>query len=327
MSVNEKIANVLFKKRIKNVGKKLEYADIKTSPQLFLSSNLLIVLSVAAALGFFLYLTFNIYYSLIAVALFVFLYYIFLTNIVSLLAYRRARFVESSLADVLKLISSNLKSGINMEEALVLSARPEFGFFSEKIKGVGKLLATGTDMKDAINTLSIGIDSDILRKTIKIIIEGLESGGEITILLESIADNIQETESLRKEVNSTIFVYALFIFIAACLIAPILYAVSIQLAGVLSRLSESIAVQFMTREVTAPVTILPATISEEFLINFAYINLIITSAFASLIIALINKGNEKYGIKYIPFLMGIALSLFYIATRVLTAFFGGIRVI
>lgn len=327
MNALEKFSEIIFKKRMKNIKKKLEYANIKISPAMFAGTALFAAVFATIMIAFISISFFDIYYSIAITVFFVFLYYIFLTTAVSLMADKRARFVESILPDVLKLMSSNLKSGINLDEALVLSARPEFEFFSDKIKETGKLLATGSELKDAIQSLSKGIDSEALRKTIKIIVEGLESGGEIAILLESTADNIQETEVLRKEINSTIFVYALFIFIAACLIAPVLYAVSIQLAGVLSRLSQSIAIQFMAQEATTPVQLSPTIVSEEFLRNFAYVNLIITSAFASLIIALINKGNEKHGIKYIPFLMGIAIILFFVATRILVSFFGGIRVI
>ncbi len=327
MNALEKFSEIIFKKRMKNIKKKLEYANIKISPAMFAGTALFAAVFATIMIAFISISFFDIYYSTAITVFFVFIYYIFLTTAVSLMADKRARFVESILPDVLKLMSSNLKSGINLDEALVLSARPEFEFFSDKIKETGKLLATGSELKDAIQSLSKGIDSEALRKTIKIIVEGLESGGEIAILLESTADNIQETEVLRKEINSTIFVYALFIFIAACLIAPVLYAVSIQLAGVLSRLSQSIAIQFMAQEATTPVQLSPTIVSEEFLRNFAYVNLIITSAFASLIIALINKGNEKHGIKYIPFLMGIAIILFFVATRILVSFFGGIRVI
>lgn len=327
MSVISKTGDVLFKKKNESIKNKLEYADIKINSSYFSGLNFWIVLILSFLIGYIIYTSFNFIYSLLAVGLFVLLYYIFLTSIISLMSDKRAKFVENILPDVLRLISSNLKSGISIDEAIVLSARPEFGFFSEKIKEVGKLLATGKEIEDSIKHLSKGINSNVLDKTIQIIVEGLKSGGELSILLESIANNVEETEVLKKEVNSSIFIYALFIFIAGCLIAPILYAVSIQLAGVLSRLSESIAVQFIAEETTTPVTISPVQISESFLMNFAYINLIITTAFASLIIALINKGNEKYGIKYIPFLIGLSITLFYLASILLNYFFGGIKII
>ncbi len=327
MKVISKIGSIIFKKKMESIESKLKYANININAPFFTGLNLLLVI-ISSVFVFQLTLFYlGIYYAIGAFSFFIFLYYVVLSSIISLMADKRARFVESILPDVLRLISSNLKSGIDIDEALVLSARPEFEFFSEKIKDIGKLLATGKSLEKAILNLPKDIDSEILKKTIQIIIEGLQSGGELSVLLESIADNIEETEVLRKEVNSTIFVYALFIFIASCLIAPVLYAVSIQLAGVLSRLSESIAMQFMAEEATTPVTLASVTLSENFLRNFAYVNLIITTAFASLIIALINRGNEKYGIKYIPFLISIALILFYVSTLILRSFFGGIRVI
>jgi Flp pilus assembly protein TadB len=249
-----------------------------------------------------------------------------MVSIISLLADQRSKFVEQFLPDVLLLMSSNLRSGITPEEAFILSARPEFGFLADKIKDAGKRLATGATIQEAFTHLKSKISSKLFSQTIGLIIEGLDSGGEIATLLESTANDIKDMESIRKEVNSMIFIYALFIFIAACMIAPILYAVSIQLANILSKLSQSIAVQFVTEQ-SQTLKLMPTGISEKFLNNFAYVNLIVTTAFSSLIVALINRGDEKYGLRYIPFFVGLALILFFVARYALNLFFGGIKAI
>ena len=98
------------------------------------------------------------------------------------------------------------------------------------------------------------------------------------------------------------------------------------IATVLSKLSQTIAVQFVTEKATA-MNIAPANISPDFLKNFAYVNLIITTSFGALIVALIHKGDEKYGLRYIPLFVGLALILFFIAGLALNAFFGGIKVV
>ncbi|MDD5148594.1 MAG: hypothetical protein PHH08_03980, partial [Candidatus ainarchaeum sp.] len=54
----------------------------------------------------------------------------------------RGRFVERILPDVLQLVSSNMKSGLTTERALLASARPEFGAFGNELKlAGGKILA------------------------------------------------------------------------------------------------------------------------------------------------------------------------------------------
>ncbi|MCD6575957.1 MAG: type II secretion system F family protein [Nanoarchaeota archaeon] len=326
MNLLIEFGKLLTRGKVKKVKEMLTYADIKVNPFYFVSVNFLLGVIITTIAGLIVFNTYGAFYALISAALTVFIYYASVLMILSLLAEQRARYVEMMLPDVLLLMASNLRSGISPEEAFLLSARPEFGFLADKIKKAGKKIAAGASLVDAFSELSYGIDSKLFKQTMNLIIEGINSGGDLSVLLESTANDIKETASIRKEVRSMIFVYAFFIFIAACLIAPVLYAVSIQLAEVLSKLSHSIAVQFVT-EKTPTVKIVPSSISGEFLTNFAYINLTIVSVFASFIVALINKGNEKYGVKYIPFFLGIALALFYIARLVLSAFFGGIRVV
>jgi hypothetical protein len=118
----------------------------------------------------------------------------------------------------------------------------------------------------------------------------------------------------------------MFIFIAIAIIAPVLYAVSTELASILSQLSKSIAGQFLTTK-SPTLQLAPSIISENFLLMFSYTNLIVTGVFGSLMIALINRGNEKFGLRYIPIVLGVSLALFYIGGLVMKAFFGGIKVL
>lgn len=318
------LGKILTGGKVEDLKKKLEWANIKVDPFSFVGKSFILCLLISLPLSIFL-LKYNVFYSILGAIGFVLIYDNLLNSILLLIADQRAKYIENVLPDALLLMASNLRSGVSPEEAFVLSARPEFGLLAEKIKDASKKLASGVDMEEALLELPKGIRSKLFRQTINLIIEGIRSGGEIATLLEETSNNIRDMASLRKEISSMIFVYALFIFMAGCLIAPVLYAVSIQLAGVLSRLSQSIAVQFLTEK--APVKISPTGLSEIFLTNFAYINLIITASFTSLIVALINKGNERYGLRYIPFFLGIALFLFYISRSVLKIFFSGIRVI
>jgi len=326
MDILNIIGRILVGKKIDRIKNMLEYADVKYDPFKFAASNVLVSILLVILTAIIVNLKFGIFYSILSSAGIALGYYFIVFNIISLIADQRAKYVEKVLPDVLLLMASNLRSGVPPDEALLLSARPEFGFLSKKIKQAGKKIASGSTMQEALASLKKGIRSKIFVQTIDLIVEGLNSGGEISVLLEETANDIRDMSSIRKEVKSMILTYAFFIFIASCLIAPILYAVSIQLAEVLSKLSNSIAMQFLTEKAVA-VKLSPSNLSSKFLTNFAYVNLIILSTFSSFIAALINKGDEKYGIQYIPFFLIISLVLFYVAKLILTSFFGGIRVV
>jgi pilus assembly protein TadC len=321
-----RLGRIIARRRINKVKYVLEYAGIDEIPEKFVGKHALILIFISLVAGILAYIKYGLIIGAISGIITGVMYYFLLLWVLSLLSDQRSVYVEKILPDVLILMATNLRSGVPPEEALVMSARPEFGFLSEKIRLAGKMIASGKSVKEAFLFLKKGINSEVFNRTIDLIVEGIESGGELATLLEATANDIREMETVRKEVRSMIFVYALFIFIAACLIAPVLFAVSIQLSGVLSNLSHSIAVQFMTKN-SATVHLAPSGISVDFLKTFAYVNLIIASVFAALIAALISKGNERYGIKYVPFFIIISLVLFFLSEMALEFFFGSIHLV
>ncbi|HDQ59684.1 MAG TPA: hypothetical protein ENN30_00655 [Candidatus Woesearchaeota archaeon] len=317
---------VLSKNKAESIKQKLIYADFKSNPYKWVGMHLVIGLIILSVVGYVSYVNFGLMYFIGISAICVMAYYFISTGIVSLYTEQRARFIETSLPDLLLIMAANVRSGLPTDEALILSARPEFGFLAERIKKSGKAIASGEPVAEALEQVPKNINSPLLEQTIELINEGINSGGELATLLESIANDIRNTALINKEVRSIIFVYAAFISIAVVLIAPVLYAVSVQLASILTGLTQSLAFEFMSKQAVA-VQLRPTELSSNFLFNFALVNLVIISVFGSLMIALINKGDQKYGLRYIPVVLTISLVLFYLARIVLQSFFGAIRVL
>jgi hypothetical protein len=314
-------------KYITSVKKALAYANIKKDPYEWFGQNvnigILIITIVIVLIQFFMN---NIFYTAAAAGLTPIIYYLAVTGILSMQSDQRARFVEATLPDALLLMASNLRSGMPTDEAVTLSSRAEFGFLADKLKEAGRKVATGETFANAMKSIPSDIDSPILRKTTDLIVEGLESGGEIATLLEETSTDIRDNDILQREVRSVILIYAIFIFIAAIVIAPLLYAISTHLAQALSKLSSAVAMAFMTSPTSGgaenpTLKVTPSLVTPEFMTIFAYINLIVTSIFGSLMVALITRGNEKYGIRYIPVFVAITLIVFVVVGYAVGGFF------
>lgn len=320
------VKKLLKKERIDNIKGHLDCAAISMDVYKFLFYNAVLALAISVASGIFVYAGHGIAYAFLAFFSTIFAYYFAVSSWVMLMESQRARYAEKILPDMLMMLASNLRSGITPEEAFTLSSRPEFGFLAVKIKKASKYVATGTSVQEAFSYIAKGINSRLFKQTIAMLIEGINSGAGLADLLENTASDIKDTAFIRKESRSTLLVYAIFIFMAASLIAPVLYSVSIQLASILSKLGHTVSVEYISKKAVG-INLAPTNISGAFLVKFAYVNLIVTTGFGALIFALINKGDEKYGLKYIPFFVGIALAIFYVVNMVLKAFFGGIRIV
>jgi len=249
-----------------------------------------------------------------------------------LIADSRASEVEKVLPDALQLMAANIRAGMTIDRAIWLSARPEFGILEEEIRRVGAKTIGGKPLKVALKEMTKGIKSEILDKTVKLIIEGIEAGGELAHLLEETANNIRVTQSLKKEIKSSVTTYSLFILFAAVLGAPVLFSISLFFVETMTKL--------WSPEVLGNVEVTGAGFGGGFfakatgpqitpsqLFWFAISTLMVTTFFASLIIGLIQTGKEKNGIKFIAPLMLGAIAVFLLARYVVGYFFGSLFII
>jgi len=239
---------------------------------------------------------------------------------------KRADEVIAVLPDALMLMSANIKSGLTPEKALMMSARPEFGPLTYEINKAIKKTLTGTSFDQALEDMKKGVNSKVLVRTINLLVEGMRAGGEIATLLEETAKDIKSMELLRKEINTSVMMYMIFIFMAAGVAGPFLYSVSLYLTQLIGDFSRTVSMptELLEQMPISSISFVGAVpeISPDFLMIFTVANVAITCFFGGLIVGLIETGKEKNGIKYIPVLLAISFSIFGVSRLLISRVFG-----
>lgn len=235
--------------------------------------------------------------------------------------------IEAVIPDFLSLMSSNLRSGLTPDRAFILSVRDEFGPLEKEIKIAAKEIISGKSFKDAFVDMTERIDSEIFAKAVRLMIEGVNSGGNLADLLENTALDIRRFSATRKEVTATIRVYELFIIAAASLGAPLLYAVANFLINVVFEMKKNITI---STEATATVTnYLPLFgtgidgLSPESVYLFSIAAITMTTFFGALTAGIVSKGRESAGFANIPLMAIIAFLIFFGVDFLLKSFLGG----
>jgi pilus assembly protein TadC len=237
----------------------------------------------------------------------------------SLKASARIKKMEDVFPDVIQLMSSNLRAGMTVDRAFLLSARPEFYPLDQEIMKAGKEIATGKDIVSALIEMSKRISSEKISKTVFLIISGLRAGGNISALLEQTSSNMREKEFIEKRAASNILMYVIFIFFAVCVGAPILFSLSSILVEVILKIVQTMP-NVEATSLSLPFTFTGIDITPTFIIYFSLIFLIATNIISSLVIGLVNKGDEKAGLKYLIPLVLISVAVFFLVRFVLSAF-------
>jgi hypothetical protein len=235
---------------------------------------------------------------------------------------RIADFVDDILPDALRLVSANIRSGFTPDKALLLSARPEFGPLEKQIIKTAKLTFSGQPLEEAIQVMSKNINSSAIKRSVDLLVEGMQRGGNIANLLDGLSDDIRQTKILKKEVQAYVMMYAIFIFFAAGIGAPLLYGISSFLVETMKQLGGSINVNTALPGSMKFMNFTGVKVETQFLMLYMISALSITSIFGGLIMGLIQEGSEKAGLKFIPILFIISITMFFLVRVFVTRIFG-----
>lgn len=242
-----------------------------------------------------------------------------------LVIYQRTNAIETILPDYLQLVSTNVKSGMSFEKSLWFAIKPRFGILAAEMEMVLKRVMTGHDLGDALTEFSIKYDSPMLRRAMNLLVGELESGGKISHIVDSLVANLKNNQKLKAEMSASVITYMIFIGAIVIFISPALFALSYHLLNFMSKFiskvassggsSSSIAIPFDAGGIDV----------EEFRI-FSFTAVVVVAILSSMIVSIIEKGNIKGGLKYIPIFVSGSIFCYFIFMILLEAVFGGIVV-
>ncbi len=239
---------------------------------------------------------------------------------------RKAKFSEKVLPDVLQLTASHIRAGMTPDQALLMAARPEFGVLEDEIRLVAKEAMTGKNLETALMGITRRVRSTLIERTFKLVAEGIHSGGEIAILLDETAEDIRTGATLRNEARASVMMYVIFIFLAAGIAAPALYAISTYLIESLTKLTATIGPEAMASDIYAksPFQLSGTKISADFVVKYSIFSIMSTAVMSGLVLGLVEEGREKEGARYIPVLILLGLTVFFLARSIVGSAFSGI---
>ncbi len=236
--------------------------------------------------------------------------------------FNRTKNMEEILGDYLTLVSTNLKGGMSFENALWNAIRPEFGLLAEEMGLVSKRVMTGNDLSESLMEFAKKYPSPIIRRSMNLIISEVNSGGKISHLMDRVVGDLKKTRLLKLEMAASTLTYIIFISAIIIFISPVLFSLSYQLLDIM--------LSFMGRFAGLTVTNMPIsftggeTIDPLAFKRFSFFAISIISIFASMIISIIQKGDIRSGLKYIPIFWVSSILVYVVSGSILSGIFSGL---
>lgn len=234
--------------------------------------------------------------------------------------YKRTKEMEDRLPDYLTLVNTSLKGGYSFEKALWGAIKPEFGILAREIGLVSKRVMTGNDVNVAMREFALKYASPILRRSIDLIVGELESGGKIVDVIERVILDLKKTKSIKQEMSASTLSYIIFISALVMFVMPALFALSYLLFNVISGFLGDISNSLNS----SPISIIQISgggVDEADFRIFNILAVTIISTFSGIIVSVIEKGDWRGGIRYIPMFVLTSLFIYFLLLQILSKVF------
>lgn len=271
-----------------------------------LASQILAIVLMVYVIFIILFLTFSIVLSfniLLAIVLAISIPTISFILILFIKIERRAEEIESSIPEFLRQLSSMLKVGLSLENALVDMSNHGKGPLYDELRRVVVEIRMGKSLDESFSNMAKRLNSKDLERSFKIILNAHKSGGSLSDVILDVSDDLRAMLILKRERKASVMMSIMFLLIASTFAAPF----ALGMVGVYSSFMIELGKGGAICEV-APLA--------------AEIYLIIHSIFAGFLIALIMYGDLKKGVRYSIPITCTAFMIFYLINNFGAGFFG-----
>lgn len=123
--------------------------------------------------------------------------------ILSYLEMRRVKAVEDALPVFMLDLAETQKAGLTIPDALRTVAKTDYGKLSAEIQMINNQMSWGISLTEAMERFSERMrKSDLIRRTVRIIVESYATGGDIARTLHTTAEDIITIKDAEKERKS-----------------------------------------------------------------------------------------------------------------------------
>ncbi|MDI6724985.1 MAG: type II secretion system F family protein [Methanobacterium sp.] len=216
---------------------------------------------------------------------------------------RRVDAIEQGTPDFLRQVASLLRAGVGLETALEDVSKHGQGPLNDELKRAVIEIKIGSTFDEAIIGMGQRLKSKNLDRTFRMILEGRRTGGSLSDVIETVAEDLRAVLALKRERKANVMMSVMFLVIAAIVAAPLALGMIMTYSGFIASLGKPNALAEVAGTAAA-----------------GYI--IIHSIIAGLLIGIVLYGSAKKGVKFSLLLAPVAFIAFWVISQYAGKFIG-----
>lgn len=203
---------------------------------------------------------------------------------------------EDMFLEFTRSLVESVKAGTPISKSIINIKGKDFGSLTPHISKLANQISLGIPIRQAFAIFAKETNNKVIERSVNLISESEQSGGQIDIILESIAKSVSQIEDLKKERKTEMFNFILegyiifFVFLVIMLVMDIKF-----IPMVMGTIGEAAGGGGFAG---LPIGLGVAGISQETISNIFLGLIIIQGFFTGLIIGKLSEGYIKYGIKH-----------------------------
>ena len=137
---------------------------------------------------------------------------------------KRERKADDAFPDLLRDLAHAKRAGLTLVDAFSLTTGGDYGVLTEGLKTIAYQLTWGVSFEDALRMFAKRHPTRTIKRSVEIIIEGYQVGGDVGEILKVAADDVTELRSLEKKRIADMSQYVLicyatfFVFLGVLLV-------------------------------------------------------------------------------------------------------------
>ena len=202
---------------------------------------------------------------------------------------RRQKEIEFKFVEFARTLVESVKSGVSIPRSITNIAKKDFGALSPFLQKLAYQIEWGIPTRKALMTFSVDTNNRVIKRSISILVEAEQSGGDVSDVLESVVDSVINIKKMREERKASIYSQVVQGYIVYFIFIIIMLILQLWLFPKLGNLS------------------IGGSAPGEFNLNPTFFGLImIQGLFAGIMIGKFSEGTVKQGILHSLVLMTVA---------------------
>ncbi len=140
---------------------------------------------------------------------------------------KRQKEIEIQFLEFIRNLTEAVKSGISIPKSIIHISKKDFTVLNPYIRKLANQVESGIPTRHALQVFALDTDNTVIKRSISIIVEAEQSGGDISDILTAVVDSVINVKKIKEERKASAYAqivqgYIVFyVFIAIMLVMQI----------------------------------------------------------------------------------------------------------